>query len=225
MGHSTVGFSKKGKLTQSEISAAARSKQSDDRSEYGYNESPDSYAHADSPSSKHLDKVYSQSKANEIKYNLERYESIAYYFVPDETWNKAFPINKKEENKLKKMIEKVSKNLTKLKDKKPKVNAIVSCKKCKSKINASMALYKETSYCPVCRDSNENTFGKVWSEKLYGKVHLKKVAKLQEELEGLRKKLMDLRQSRTSEISVYDLDKYPALKKDIYTGFAADIHH
>jgi hypothetical protein len=96
-------------LSASQIAAAVRSKKEDDRAEYGYHESPDSWSHAYEPSTEYLRIVYSESAMRELVYNeVNDYKSLAFYYIDQKTWNEHFR-SKKQEKALEKLGVKLAK--------------------------------------------------------------------------------------------------------------------
>jgi len=242
MGHSTVSFSRKGMLTRTEVLKAMQEKQSNDRDEYGYNQSPDSFAHAETPSFNHTHKVFSQSKVSEIIGRIESYSSICLYYIPDEVWNKHFKVNDKEIKKIETKINKVKIALEKsiaqawdksgmkqiVDEKNDTKSVFISCPKCSSKINAGLYLRSSRSAphrCPVCAEDQGGQFVSMWRNKLFGKAHTNKRAKLEQEILSLQEQIKTLRAARISEMSVSELEKNKKLKNEVKTVVAADIHH
>lgn len=240
MGHSTISFTKPGKLSLTEIDKAFYDRKKQD----SQNQDRDSEFHQVdvSPSRHHLHKIYSQSKVREILGSIEYYSCISLYYVSDDVWNKFFSVDEKK-------IKQIEAKILKLKTKKDEIQSaaweksgmksfvneqkdtpttFVSCPKCTSKINSGM-LYRANRgshprSCPVCSDPDFPLF---FRNKIFGKPVVTKVEKLQEEIETLRNELTSIKNKRTSEVSIHLLDtpKYKKLQKEIKTCIAADIHH
>lgn len=246
MGHSIVTIKKKGMLRQSEILAAVQEKKADHIGEYGYHESPDSWAHADEPAMNFLNRIYSNRAMIElINKEVYDYKSFAFYFVDQKTWDKFFR-SKKEEKSLQKLDAKLLKLRKELKDHldnglkesgledfldaqgpdpEPK---IWTCGHCNSKINMRVFYRSHNSLaerCPICRFEDPETLNS-WRQKLFGKGYASKRLKLEKAIEEAQKERTKmLFEEEISSISVSDLDKYKGLLKEVQTIIAADIHH
>jgi rubrerythrin len=245
MGHSTVSIKKDGMLSEREILAAVRAKKDEDSAEYGYSENPDSFAHAGEPSMKFLRKVYSSNAVREIiAREVNDYNSFAFYYVDQKTWNETFRSSKQE-----KAIEKSKAKLVKLQseledfitlslkesgleeikkssapDPEPK---FWTCEHCKSKVNMRMHYRICRSLperCPVCAHP-EAEMVTVWRQKLIGKTYAQKRTKLEKAIEDVKLELKSVQTDEVTSIDVSDVAKHKGLLAAVRTLIAADIHH
>ncbi len=238
MGHSTVSFSKKGKLSYVEIKKAFSDKQAEDREEYGYNQSPDSFYGASSPSQRYLGQIYSPKKAEEIFDKTQNYESFCLYTVSNAVFAE---LHKKEFAKITKIKEKIkelndqiivasNENLEKLglKGNKPDATKEIffNTPCCQSKINVhafSKHRYQTPSRCPICGSDHKGQFETMWREKVLGKAYSKLKTKVSAKIEKLNLEISEIEKSLPATIDESKLTKKQ--KEEIQTWVFADVHH
>jgi rubrerythrin len=243
MGHSVVTITREGLLNSSQVKAVVESKKEEDKYEHGHGESADSWVHADYPKAKNTDRIYSETMAWEIANNINGYDAIFIYYVPDKIWTNHFNSNQSKIEKIKIKLKKCETELQEVStealnnsevkswlDQKNSVdNVLIACPDCKSKIHAPSYFWmnkKIPERCPVCRADNSN-FSNLWREELYGKRYVSKRNKIAEEIKKLHNEVAQLQSCTVEEISVRDLEKKEnqALKDAARTLIAADIHH
>lgn len=237
MGHSTVSFSKKGKLTYSEIKKAFDEQVSHDRDEYGYNQNPDSFYGASTPSQRYLGLIYSPKKASEVMDKIDYYESFCLYTVSQsvfmELYKKEFLKITKIKEKIKELNDQIVKasteNLTKLgfigkAEVKKQIFFTTPC--CQSKINVhglSKYEYQTPTRCPICRNDHNGQFETMWREKVLGKAYAKLKVKITAKIEKLKLEITEVENSMPEVIDEEKLTKKQ--KEEIKTVVFADVHH
>jgi hypothetical protein len=233
MGHSTVSFSVNKKLSTSEIQKEFSNKQSEDKAQYGYEQSPDSFYGAYSPSTRYLGSIYSPLKAREIIDKVRDYESICLYTVSHDVFKEIHKKTFKKIDKIKMDIKELNETLIKasdkatedLKNKKGK-DVFITTPCCKSKINASAMHkhgYNRLHSCPVCGMSEGETFANFWRLKNLGSAYAKLKTKIDAKILGLQNKIQEMEKALPQTVDESKLTK--AQKNGIKTVFAADVHH
>lgn len=234
MGHSTVSFTRKGKLSFSEIIKEFKNTQENDRQEYGYSESPDSFYRASSPSQRYLGKIYSPIKANEIIEKVGNYDCFALYTVSNKLFTEIYKKQFDKINKIKEKIKSLNAELIKqsdlakesLKNSKKTVFLLLPC--CKSKINITALhkeIYQSKKRCSVCDAENigDISFENWWREKNLGKSYAKFKLKTEEKIKKLQLEIDEIEKSIPEEINEGKLTK--SQKEEIKTVVFADVHH
>jgi rubrerythrin len=245
MGHSTVTIGKPGMLSSREITSAVQAQKEADRAEYGHHESPDSWTHAEDPKMTFLNRIYSEKAVRDLMdKEVNSYESYAFYYVDQKTWDELFRSKKTEKalEKQKEMIKKLNAQLESLVADSLKESGLEemiksseadvepkfwTCDHCKSKINMRMhyrARRQMPERCPSCGHSDAEILAD-WRQKLFGKAYLTKRQKLETAIEAAKKELQELNTEDVSSISTSELDKHKGLVKAVRTVIAADIHH
>lgn len=234
MGHSTVSFTRKGKLDYSQIMKEFEAKSNADTDKYGYSENPDSFGRAAAPSKKYLGQVYTYERAWNIEACVKDYESICLYYLPQEVIEKVFKSQYKKINALKEKIHKKTVEIQNLsssiiKDsplvKKTDKPVFVTVPCCNSKVNAT-AMYNGRYYtprrCPVCNSDHNGQFEALWSDRALGKAFGKKRIKFDNEIKKLNEQISEIKRTIPEYVDEATAKKYA---KEIMTLVAADVHH
>lgn len=237
MGHSQVGFIVRKKCTTSEIRSEYESKVNEHRSMYGYEEHCSSYYRAEYPSAKYLGPVYTESGMRKLEHEMNSYDSLVFYFLPNEECQKLFKKEYKVLNNLKNKIKDLEKQqkeyssnfakdslITKAIEGKNNLKFIIKCPHCNSSIN--MVSYHKTrglkspDKCPIC--NIDDGFSSKWYKKMYGSKKNKSI-NFKIKIEKLKKQIEEIEKSIPDIISSSLLTK--KIEKAICTYFVADVHH
>lgn len=232
MGHTTVSFKRKGKLSYNEVLKEFQNEVSESKSEYGHGENPDSFYGARTPSGKYLHSIYSPLKADEIMNSVQNYDSFAIYTISQSLFMKlnkrVFAKINKIENKIqllkKKLLDESNKNIEQLGLKDPsKKHIFFTTPCCNSRINISAACskgYRTQKYCPVCNSSFDNRFESIWIEKIIGKTYSKLKSKTENKINELDQDIKSIKKTLPETID----ESLIKDKNEIVTIVFADIH-
>jgi len=232
-----------GILSESAVRSLVENKQDEDKYEYGHGQHADSWVGAELPKGKNLDSVFREGAASNLVDQLESYESIYLYYIPESEWKAHFCDNEKKIEKISMQVKKLNEELDKhteealqenginnwVERKSKEENIFVACPDCKSRIHAPSLLWatrQTPERCPVCRSSNSG-FSDLWREELFGKRYVSKRNKILNEINELNNEIKELRDGEQKEIRISELDKKgnEHLKDKVRTLIAVDIHH